>query len=181
MRWYLDTEFHERGHRYPIDLISIALVSEDGAEYYAVSNEFNVEAAYANTWLKENVLDKLPVAGQWKPREQIAREIEGLLLGSMPPPKPKALTPEVWAYFADYDWVALCQLFGKMIDLPKGMPMFCFDLKQLMVHLGITREELDAAVPPQSESEQHCALEDARWLRRAARYVLGEIGAHDEA
>lgn len=37
---------------------------------------------------------------------------------------------QFYAYYADYDWVAFCWLFGKMIDLPKGFPMYCIDLKQ---------------------------------------------------
>lgn len=37
-----------------------------------------------------------------------------------------------YAYYADYDWVAFCWLFGKMIDLPNGFPMYCRDLKQIM-------------------------------------------------
>jgi hypothetical protein len=41
-----------------------------------------------------------------------------------------------YAYYADYDWVAFCWLFGKMIDLPDGFPKYCKDLKQ----------ELDVAV-----------------------------------
>lgn len=32
---------------------------------------------------------------------------------------------------ADYDWVVLCQLYGTMMDLPKGWPMYCRDVKQL--------------------------------------------------
>ncbi len=40
--------------------------------------------------------------------------------------------PTFYAYYADYDWVAFCWLFGKMIDLPKGFPMYCIDLKQEM-------------------------------------------------
>lgn len=39
-------------------------------------------------------------------------------------------TPEFYAYYADYDWVVFCWLFGRMIDLPKGFPMYCKDLKQ---------------------------------------------------
>ncbi len=39
--------------------------------------------------------------------------------------------PEFWAYYADYDWVVLCQLFGTMMDLPAHWPMFCMDIKQL--------------------------------------------------
>lgn len=38
---------------------------------------------------------------------------------------------EFYGYFADYDWVVFCWLFGRMIDLPKGFPMYCRDLKQM--------------------------------------------------
>ena len=38
--------------------------------------------------------------------------------------------PEFYGYFADYDWVAFCWLFGKMIDLPTSFQMYCIDLKQ---------------------------------------------------
>lgn len=37
---------------------------------------------------------------------------------------------ELYGYYSAYDHVALCWLFGKMIDLPKGFPMLTFDLKQ---------------------------------------------------
>ena len=40
--------------------------------------------------------------------------------------------PEFYGYYCDYDWVVFCWLFGKMIDLPKGFPMFAFDLKQTL-------------------------------------------------
>lgn len=40
--------------------------------------------------------------------------------------------PEFYGYYADYDWVLFCSLFGKMIDLPKGFPMYCRDLKQML-------------------------------------------------
>lgn len=39
---------------------------------------------------------------------------------------------EFYAYYADYDWVLFCSLFGRMIDLPKGFPMYCRDLKQML-------------------------------------------------
>lgn len=42
----------------------------------------------------------------------------------------KTKEPEFYAYYADYDWVVFCWLFGRMIDLPKGFPMYCKDLKQ---------------------------------------------------
>lgn len=40
--------------------------------------------------------------------------------------------PEFYAYYADYDWVVFCSLFGRMIDLPDGFPMYCRDLKQMI-------------------------------------------------
>jgi hypothetical protein len=42
------------------------------------------------------------------------------------------LNVEFYGYYADYDWVAFCWLFGKMIDLPKGFPTYCVDLKQIL-------------------------------------------------
>lgn len=38
--------------------------------------------------------------------------------------------PKFYGYYSDYDWVLFCSLFGKMMDLPKGFPMYCLDLKQ---------------------------------------------------
>ena len=40
--------------------------------------------------------------------------------------------PKFYGYYSDYDWVVFCWLFGKMIDLPKGFPMYCIDLKQTL-------------------------------------------------
>jgi hypothetical protein len=53
---------------------------------------------------------------------------------------------------------ALCQLFGRMIDLPKGLPMFCMDLKQLSVMVGSPKH-------PEMNGHEHSALDDARWNR----------------
>lgn len=39
---------------------------------------------------------------------------------------------QFYGYYCDYDWVAFCWLFGKMIDLPKHFPMYCIDLKQML-------------------------------------------------
>lgn len=40
--------------------------------------------------------------------------------------------PIFYGYFADYDWVCFCWLFGNMMSLPKGFPMYCMDLKQIL-------------------------------------------------
>lgn len=40
--------------------------------------------------------------------------------------------PVFYTFYGSYDWVAFCSLFGKMIDLPNGFPMYTKDLKQIM-------------------------------------------------
>ena len=44
----------------------------------------------------------------------------------------KTTNVQFYGYYSDYDWVVFCWLFGKMIDLPKGFPMYCIDLKQIL-------------------------------------------------
>ena len=38
---------------------------------------------------------------------------------------------KLYGYYSAYDHVALSWIFGKMIDLPKGFPMYTIDLKQV--------------------------------------------------
>jgi len=76
--------------------------------------------------------------------------------------------PEFWGYYASYDWVAFCQIFGAMIDLPKGWPMYCRDLKQLCDDLG--NPEL-----PKQEDGEHDALADAKWNLEAHKFLTDLI------
>lgn len=69
--------------------------------------------------------------------------------------------PEFWAYYADYDWVAWCQLFGSMNDLPVGLPKFCADLHQRRLSLGISNDEKRDLCP--DWASEHSALSDAKW------------------
>lgn len=145
-RYWFDTEFIEDGHT--IDLLSIGVVCEDGREYYAVSGD--ADLSKAGDWVKENVIPHLgaPV----HTRKKIASD---LIAFTRPDEH-----PQFWAYYGDYDWVALCQLYGTMMDLPKGWPMFAMDVKQLAVSVG------NPFLPEQTGTE-HNALEDARWTREA--------------
>jgi hypothetical protein len=154
-RWFLDTEFHEDGKT--IDLISVAIVSEGGEEHAWVSSEFDEERC--SDWVKANVLPHLPDRATWAPRATIATELARVVLAS-------GEKPQFWGYFADYDWVAIAQLYGRMIDLPDGFPFFCFDLKQSMVTMGVTK-----AMLPEQSGVEHSAIEDARWIREAWLYL----------
>ena len=177
MRYYYDCEFIDDG--LTIDLISIGMVAEDGREFYAISTEF--VANKASDWVKENVLIHLPkietkiyslgkdvrgigVSNTHIPDEYKSRlEIKNSILDFCNPEKYGK--PEFWAYYADYDHVALCQLFGTMMDLPKGWPMYTCDIKQLCDSLG------NHKLPEQKEGE-HNALADARHNRVMYEYLL---------
>lgn len=154
MRYWFDTEFIEDGKT--IDLISIGIVAEDGREFYAQNSE--CDHSRADAWVQENVIAKLaPRKHDLMTREQIRDAVLSFV---------DTDKPELWAYYADYDWVVLCQLFGRMIDLPKGWPMFCRDVKQLCDALG------NPALPKQKADEHH-ALADAHWTREAWGYLQG--------
>jgi hypothetical protein len=154
VRYFLDTEFIEAGRRKPITLISIGIVREDGLAMYAISSEFNPDDA--NDWVKENVLAQL---GD-DPRQTIG-SISQAIKGFVSQDSSK---PEFWGYYADYDWVVFCQIFGAMIDLPKGWPMYCRDIKQLCDSVG------NPKLPEQDRSE-HNALNDARWNKIAFDFL----------
>lgn len=153
MKFWFDTEFIEDGKT--IDLISIGVVAEDGREFYAESNECDLSRA--SDWVKANVIPHL--VHSYDGRIHMSRTAIGEKLIEFMGAK-----PEIWAYYADYDWVALCQLYGTMMDLPKGWPMYCRDVKQLCDSLGNPR------LPKQSTTE-HNALADARWTKEAWAFL----------
>lgn len=158
MKFFLDTEFIESGPRWPIQLISIGLVAEDGREYYAISREFRGDDA--NDWVKANVLLQLDRQIERKGVREIGREVESFVFCEAS----GLAKPEFWGYYADYDWVVFCQMFGSMMNLPKGFPMYCRDIKQLCDECGNPR------LPLQSSTE-HNALHDARWNKQAFDFL----------
>lgn len=154
MKFWFDTEFYEDGRT--IELISIGVVSEDGRTYYAETPDA-MKLAMSTEWLAANVaphltsrLDNRHTYERWK--------IANALVDFM------GNAPEIWAYYSDYDWVVLCRLHGRMIDLPKGWPMYCRDVKQLCDSYG------NPELPKQNDVE-HNALTDAKWAKFAWEYL----------
>lgn len=158
MRFFLDTEFIERGPNYPIMLISIGIVDERGGSLYLVSQDFSEEDC--SEWVKVNVLPHLGDAPRL-PLGDIA-----ILVREWVDVQCDGSKPEFWGYYADYDWVVFCQIFGTMIDLPKGWPMYCRDIKQLCDSLGNPKL-------PEQNSIEHDALNDALWNKRAFEFLSG--------
>lgn len=170
MRYFLDTEFAEEPCR--IELISLAIVAEDGREFYVESTD--IVESQVNDWVRANVLPQLwhrqreipfpftwphhpSVEGGTFAKSCIGRAVKEFIGDD---------TPEFWGYYADYDWVVFCWLFGAMVDLPSGWPMYCRDIKQWADQLGCVQ------LPKQIANEHH-ALADARWNKSAFEYLSG--------
>lgn len=182
-RYFFDTEFLEDGKT--IELISIGIVAQDGREYYGVNDDatkgrwwfsrfFGKALNYrirSDQWLMDNVVPGLPspkgaltltMPGSWifnylhrdvKKPERIANEVRAFLLAG-------ESKPELWANYSAYDHVRLAQLWGRMIDLPPGIPMTTFDVVQLAHHKGIPLDDV-----PKQQHGEHDALADARHTR----------------
>lgn len=187
-RYFMDAEFAEDGHT--IDLISIGIVAEDGRELYLQSAEFNPKRAnervQANVlphlelcaWANYISYNNNPAYlndlnyhkhqnGQcieqwrgpihncpWRTRRQIADAVASFC-------EPEAYgKPEFWGWITPYDWIAVCQLFGTMMDIPTGWPHYMRDLQFVLDTRGIADDQL-----PQQKDGMHNALADARHIR----------------
>jgi hypothetical protein len=161
MKFFIDTEFIERGREYPLTLISIGIVAQSGAEFYAVSSEYDYKDA--SDWVQRNVL---PYVGSSNVNTVpgIAEMVLDWISDETRLHPSMGVKPEFWGYYADYDWVVFCQMFGTMMDLPKGWPMYCRDLKQLCDDLG------NPELPKQGLTE-HNALADARWNQQVYNFL----------
>lgn len=108
---------------------------------------------------------------------------------------------QFYGYYADYDWVLFCSLFGGIMDLPKSFPIYCRDLKQMLdmklesmdmtyketmiSNFKEVRNDLTAIADmkdklfwaknlanyPQQTSE-HNALSDAGWNKELHDFIL---------
>jgi hypothetical protein len=162
VRYFYDTEFIDDGRT--IELISIGVAAEDGREYYAVSSEFAPDRA--GSWVRSHVLPKLPPPASqlWRPRARIRSDLEAFfdVDGTEP--------IELWAWVGAYDHVVLCQLWGPMTTLPRAMPRFTRELRQLWEDRGSPRL-------PRRPPDVHDALVDARDQLRRYRLITADDDA----
>lgn len=168
MKYFYDTEFIENGST--IELISIGIVNGHGERYYAVNSDMPVDRIKSDDWLMENVWPSLPLRGYRRSNGYVGSASAGILDTQDSLVKPKWVIAnevrdfllewpdiELWADYAAYDHVALCQLWGRMINLPKNIPMFTHDFQQLIK--GKAFDE------PQRVGNNHNALDDALHLK----------------
>lgn len=220
-QYFLDTEFIEtftttgglfskRRKMHTIDLISIGIVSNDGREYFAISSDYDYSSA--SDWVKENVIRPLYIktvngdarnyiteANFHKQYGLSNRLIKHQILEFTHCYRDGLFyrndkSPKFYGYYSDYDWVLFCSLFGRMIDLPKGFPMYCIDVKQELDQvaadkllntgfwrskgIGISPLTVKQAIEviktfpgyPQDYGH-HDALGDAKWVQELYRFI----------
>lgn len=181
-----------------VDLVSIEKSCDYGCDYRLIA-ESNISDNNRYRSLKR-LINK-----HGKSNKQIAKEIvefcqplDGLSIKANKPVVDKTLNykiigkrmaPQFYGYYCDYDWVVFCWLFGKMIDLPKGFPMYCIDLKQCLDNEAnqMVFTSINGSSRPESHSEkleairsfdsypkqinEHNALSDARWNYQLYKFL----------
>lgn len=160
MKIFFDTEFVDDGRN--LELLAIGMVREDGAKYYTetmsaellIKDHLSMTAPSKETtsWLMNNVAPHLKLGNAIQIRSVIRQQLITFC----------GEAPEFWAYYDEYDWVILSQLYGSLTERPNGWPMRCNDVMQVFEQLGLPGEPTDY-VP--SHKHEHNALSDALWTR----------------
>jgi len=82
--------------------------------------------------------------------------------------------PKFYGYYSAYDHVVFCWLFGKMIDLPKGFPMYTVDLQQTLDQQEERNSyggKLQDHPNYPKQTNEHSAIHDARWNKQLHEFL----------
>lgn len=188
MKVFYDTEFLEDGRT--IDLISIGMVAEDGRELYLVNDAVGSRPLHEricnHKWLMGNVVRSLPLAPRpdpisiaealstlFSPTAQFTLDMDHVAVVPTRVIRNQVRqfildTPDVelWADYGAYDHVVLAQLWGPMVKLPDGIPMWTHDLRHLV-------EQHPNVELPEQVDGHHNALADARHVRTCWETLTG--------
>lgn len=89
----------------------------------------------------------------------------------------------LYGYYSAYDHVALSWLFGKMINLPNGFPMYTKDLKQYIDEFAKTESDINGIPKKEAmniikrmsnypkQENKHSAIQDARWNQKLHEFL----------
>ena len=165
MKYFYDTEFYEDGER--IHLISIGIVAEDGRELYLENTDFDWDIVPEGHWLWENVYPHLQGRDAGRASKSvIAIAVKQFICGNAD----DFTSNKLYGYYVAYDHVVLAQLFGRLVDMPRGMPWFSFDLQQMIASDPHRLGNATGAVS--HNGTEHNALVDARWNKRLYEYII---------
>lgn len=152
----MDTEFSDRGPEFPVELISIALVSQDNRELYLVSPDNEFSSSNCNEFVKKNVLPKITKEPRTsrKDMSQQIQEFVGINTKAM-----------FVGYFGVTDFLLLRHLFWPN-GFPKLWKKWYTELVQMREPIGYVRLPKKPQV-----ADRHNALVDAQWTKNAFDFL----------
>ena len=176
MNVYFDCEFtglHQR-----TTLISIGCVSDDGCEFYAELDDFDL--SQVDEWIKKNVTDCLWIQNP----EIVPRDNVTYVVGNRDTVAKELAfwlarwdAVEMWSDVYAYDWMLFCELFGGAFGVQRGVNYIPFDLATLFKVRGIDpdieREKFAfGEVYAEMLAQKHNALWDAGVIRECYHKVM---------
>lgn len=169
--FYIDSEFVEENGE--VDLLSFAIVTDEeldqfGSLYFALDDW---EVMDLPQWHVDNVLPHL------KGVEQISRESARIRLLDFFRFHTEDFRkkPRVLGYYSAFDFVAFSSLWGRMLDLPKGMPNYFYDLRTFN---ALDDHQINLKSFLNKDAKLHDALADAmgvRAMHRGWKRALAEL------
>lgn len=134
---YLDTEFtslNQHAH-----LLSIALVSDTGASFYAEFTDYPASAI--TPWITENVLANFCLTDKNQPKLKgkhwRLKSNRKNIISALGKFLEQFDTIKIWADHVAYDWVLFCELFGGALKLPSNIHYMPLDLPTVLYIHGI--------------------------------------------
>ena len=131
---------------YFFDLISIAIVCEDGRQYSALNMDYFQPHSYNLSYRKS--------------KNKMAGEIIAFV-------KNESSYPQFYSWVANYDWVLLCSIFGGKEYIPNCFPEYCYNVQQDFDVLQYKSPALQGIMDEKDESifGSH-SVEIAEWTKR---------------
>ncbi len=170
MKVFFDTEF--TGLHQFTTLVSIGLVAENGEEFYAEFTDY--DKAQIDSWLQENIIDKLTLQPLGKHNTPIVWPANSFLGNT----DRIRIELNKWLSQFDnpiqmisdclsYDWVLFCQIWGHAFNIPSQVSPAPRDINQdIADFLNIDEKEAfdvnrEEFAELDSQKQKHYALWDA--------------------
>lgn len=142
--------------------ISLGMVTNTKKELYIINSDF--PEVFWSDWLNQNVRPALrsSLTPEYEIHEMAEKDMGAFVYSWLKSFDCENI--ELIGYYADYDHVIFSRLFGEMIDLPRGLPMWSRDIKQWI------KDCRNPKIPFAAEIEHH-ALADARHNKRMHQWL----------
>lgn len=178
---FFDTEF--TGLHKNTDLISIGIVADTGAEFYAELTDY--DKSQVDGWILKNVISNLTLEGEGNTFSLATKLNKGVSVKVKDSKKNVSTLlrtwlsnfdeVEIWSDCLAYDWMLFNDLFGNALSIPENVYYIPFDICTLFKIKGvdpdINREEFAGI---SSLEDKHNALHDAKVIKACYDRLIKE-------